>query len=167
MSFIMGLIKIVGGFAGALAIFLVINAASNGLFSNRGLEQPAYVVTAEDSAPAEPEVEMTFEERLAAADPKAGERVFKECKACHRIEEGVHMVGPSLHGVVGRAVASIGDFSYSSTLAGIEEVWTPEAINAFITNPKEFAPGTLMTYAGLRDAQDRADVIAYLEQAGS
>ncbi|ARE39400.1 Cytochrome c2 [Rhodovulum sp. P5] len=167
MSTIKALVKAIGAFAAALAVFLVLSMASDGLFSNRGLEEPAYVIAGKDDAPAEPEQNLTFEERLAMADPAAGERVFKECKTCHRIEEGVNMVGPSLYNVVGRPVASISGFKYSGALDGTAEVWTPEAIDAFITDPRGYAPGTAMSFQGLRKAQDRANVIAYLKQAGS
>jgi len=167
MAMIWGLAKLAGAFVGALVIFFIVSISSGALFSMRGLDEPSYVVTPEDDAAAAPEETQTFEERMAQADIKAGERVFKECRACHRVEEGMNAVGPSLYGVVGRDVASIADFSYSGALDGTGDVWTPEAINEFITNPKAYAPGTAMTFTGLKDPQDRANVIAYLESVGS
>ncbi|TCP44420.1 c-type cytochrome [Rhodovulum marinum] len=167
MSAILGFFKFVAAICIALAIFFVMNLAGGGLFTNRGLDEPAYVVLEnEDDQSAEPAEELSFAELLAAADPTAGERVFKECRACHRVEEGVNMVGPSLYNVVGRPVGSVDSFSYSDAFAGLDGEWTPERIDAFITNPREFAPGTAMTYAGLDDAEDRAAVIAYLQSIG-
>ncbi|MBK1636115.1 c-type cytochrome [Rhodovulum adriaticum] len=159
--------KLAATASAALVALVFINMAGKALYTKPELESPAYVILEEtddtETAAAEPEVELTFEELLAQADVDAGARVFKECRACHKVEEGVHAVGPSLYGVVGRAVASFDDFNYSGALDGTAEVWTPQAISEFITNPREYAPGTAMTYNGLRDAEDRANVIAYLQ----
>lgn len=165
---LMGFLKLVGGLAIGFGIFALVNLASDGLFKLRGLDEPAYIIAedddTEDAAPAE---EMSFEELLASADPQSGERIFRECQACHRVEEGVHMVGPSLYNVVGRTIGAVSDFNYSDAFAGLDGAWTPEKIDAFITAPRDYAPGTAMTYAGLDDAEDRADVIAYLETLGN
>ena len=75
----------------------------------------------------------------------------------------MHGVGPSLHGVVGRDIASVEDFSYSGALQDLEGDWTPEALNAFLENPRSYAPGTAMSYGGMRDVEDRAAMIAYLD----
>lgn len=166
---IMGFLKLGGGLALALALFYVASVASNALFTNRGLDAPAYAILEDETeAPAqEPQEELTFEDRLAAADATAGERVFKECRACHRIEEGAHAVGPSLYNVVGRAVATAEGYTYSGALDVAAEFWTPAEIDAFIAEPRAYAPGTAMTYNGLKDPQDRANVIAYLQSLGS
>lgn len=99
---------------------------------------------------------------LAAADLKAGEKVFKKCAACHKID-GKDAVGPHLNGVVDRPRASVAGFTYSDALKALAgENWTPEHIDAFITKPKDYAPGTKMTFPGLSKPADRANVIAYL-----
>lgn len=102
----------------------------------------------------------------AEGDAAAGEKVFNKCKACHMVgEDAKNRVGPVLNGIVGRAVAAVGDFKYSDTLAekgASGAVWTEEEINAFLTNPKDYAKGTKMAFAGLRKEEERADVIAYL-----
>ena len=98
-------------------------------------------------------------------EPAAGQKVFRKCMACHTVEPGVNRVGPSLHGVVGREIASVPDFGYSPPMqewAG-GRTWTPELLDTFLTDPRGTVAGTTMVFAGLRDAQDRADVIAYLE----
>ncbi|MBN2907575.1 MAG: cytochrome c family protein [Rhodobacteraceae bacterium] len=161
--------KLLGAFCGALLVFTLVRLAGAGLYSTPELAAPAYVILEEEGdtpTAEEPAEELTFEELLAAADPDAGQRTFKACAACHKVEEGVNAVGPSLYQVVGRGVAVIPDFKYSGALDGTGDVWTPEAINAFITNPKAYAPGTAMSYAGLKKAEDRANVIAYLQTLG-
>jgi cytochrome c len=101
---------------------------------------------------------------LAAATPDAGAKVFNKCKACHSIEQGgPNKVGPNLWNVVGGPKAHMEGFAYSTALAGMhDQKWTYENLNAFLTNPKEYVPGTKMTFAGLKDPEQRADVIRYL-----
>jgi cytochrome c2 len=100
---------------------------------------------------------------VAAADPAAGEKVFKKCQACHKLEEGANGVGPHLYGVVGRAVGSVDGFNYSGKLKAVAETWTADTLNEFLTKPRDYAPGTKMAFNGLRKEQDRANVIAYLD----
>ncbi|GAA0313065.1 c-type cytochrome [Rhodovulum strictum] len=166
MSALFAVLKAIAAVCLAGAIFYVMNLAASGLFTNPGLDQPAYVILPDD-APAAAAVEApSFEELMASADPARGERAFRDCQACHRVEEGVHAVGPSLYGVIGRDIASFDDFRYSAAFSGLEGVWTPERIDALITNPQGFARGTAMTYSGMRRASDRADLIAYLQTLG-
>jgi cytochrome c len=100
---------------------------------------------------------------LAQADPAAGEKAAKKCAACHSFEEGgPNKIGPALHNVVGRDVASVEGFSYSSALTDKKGVWDYGSLDAFLTNPKEFAPGTKMAFAGVKKNEERADLIAYL-----
>jgi len=103
---------------------------------------------------------------LADGDVAAGEKVFKKCAACHSIEEGgKNMVGPNLHGVVGRTTGSVEGFKYSEAMAKLGQeghVWTVEELNRYLENPKEAIPGNKMTFVGLKKEDDREDVIAYL-----
>jgi cytochrome c2 len=108
---------------------------------------------------------------LAPGDEVRGEVVFQKCYACHSVVPGeTGLTGPSLYGVVGRAVASAPDFEYSAALEGLPvqgyRVWTEDALDAYLRSPEDFAPGTAMTFVGLPDPGDRADVIAYLAAAG-
>jgi cytochrome c len=104
-----------------------------------------------------------FAQLLAAADPTEGERSAKICKACHTFEAGApNKIGPALHNVVGRDIASAPGFSYSSALQSKDGTWDYDQLNQFLTSPKEFAPGTKMAFAGLKKPEQRAAVIAYL-----
>ena len=104
-----------------------------------------------------------FAQLLAAADPAQGEHDAKICKACHNFEAGAgNKIGPDLHGVVGRKIASVEGFTYSSALQGKEGVWDYDKLNEFLTSPRAFAPGTKMTFVGLKKPEQRAAVIAYL-----
>ena len=102
---------------------------------------------------------------LEAGDPTHGKQVFAKCMACHSLEAGVNKVGPSLHGLIGRASASIDSFTYSDAMKSAHVNWTPEVLDQYLTNPKKMVPGTKMAFPGLPKDKDRADVISYLEQA--
>lgn len=99
-------------------------------------------------------------------DVARGQRVFMQCKTCHAVEPGVNRVGPSLHGVIGRESGTIPNFRYSKANLDSNVVWTEDVMFTYLENPRKFMPGTNMSYVGLRDAQQRADVIAYLKTQG-
>ena len=99
-----------------------------------------------------------------AADPDAGQAVFKtQCGICHSPVAGKNMVGPSLFGLIGRNSGTIEGFRYSAANKSADITWNAEVLDKYLTAPREVVPGTIMTYAGLKDATKRADVIAYLE----
>ena len=165
--------KVTGGVCGSFLVFLLGGWAAEGIYASgeHGEGEQAYVIEVaapEDAAPAEAVEEgPPFEELLAAADPAAGEATFgRACGGCHKVADGVNGSGPTLYGVVGRPVQAIADFSYSGALIAVNDVWSADHINLFITNPKEYAPGTKMSYPGMRSPEDRADVIAYLATIG-
>ena len=99
------------------------------------------------------------------ADPSKGERVFTKCKACHKVD-GTNATGPYLNGVVGRPVDAVEGYAYSGALEEVVDVWTPEHLQAFLENPRGYAPGTKMGFSGLPKIEDRANLIAYLESLG-
>jgi cytochrome c2 len=104
-----------------------------------------------------------FAAMVASADIEAGKQTFRQCSACHAVDPGRNMVGPSMHGVVGREIASVEGFRYSDALSGLEGDWTLEELSAWLENPRDYAPGNRMGYPGLKDEQDRANVIAYMD----
>ena len=106
-------------------------------------------------------------EPYVSANVDNGARIFRRCQACHKLEDGANGVGPHLYGVVGRDIASADGFNYSDALSGIDGAWTLDQLSAWIENPREFAPGNRMGFAGLKDEQDRADLMAYLQTIGN
>ena len=164
----MTLTKIVGGFCGTFLVFLLGGWVAESIYhgGGHGEGEQAYVIEVPDSAGAEEavaEVEVPFAEVFAMADASAGEGVFRNCRACHSLEPGQNGTGPTLYGVVGRAVDAVEGYSYSGALEQVADVWDPEHLNGFLENPREYAPGTKMAFNGLRSVEDRANLIAYLD----
>lgn len=165
----MELTKIVGAACGSLLIFLLIGFFSEGIYAvDRGAESYVIEVAEGEGGGEDAGGEaIDVEALMAAADPGAGGTIWRRCAACHSIEEGVNQAGPSLAGVVGRDIASIDGFNYSSALTSLEGAWDYEHLFGFLKNPREYAPGTTMNFAGLASPEDRANIIAYLESGGS
>ena len=117
------------------------------------------------AAPA-PEPPLDLATRLARADVARGERTVRKCMVCHTIGKGEPArIGPNLWGVVGRPVAKAAGFSYSDEMKKHSEktaTWVPGELDIFLTKPNDRVPGTRMTFPGLPDQQERADLIAYL-----
>jgi cytochrome c len=101
----------------------------------------------------------------ADGDAARGEKKFEECATCHSVMQGQNGVGPSLHGLFGRKAASLADFRYSGPMKRSGITWTAKTLEEFIADPQKLVVGNRMPYAGLPDAGDRADLIAYLEKA--
>jgi cytochrome c len=99
-------------------------------------------------------------------DPEKGRRIFTQCQACHNVAEGKNGAGPSLYKIVGRTAGQVAGFKYSKANSESGIVWTEEVMFEYLENPRKYLPGTNMSFAGLSKPQDRADVIAYLKQAG-
>jgi cytochrome c len=106
---------------------------------------------------------------VARADPRRGERVFQRCYACHSVVAGEGgLPGPNLRGVLGRGAGTLPGFRFSPVMvdAGARGlVWTRATLDAFLADPERVVPGTEMAMPGLPDAEDRRDVIDYLERA--
>ncbi|WP_413717943.1 c-type cytochrome [Silicimonas sp. MF1-12-2] len=104
-----------------------------------------------------------IDDRLEAASASSGESLFRQCKACHTIEkDGANRTGPNLYGVVGSKIGAVDGFRYSSALSEADGDWTPEQLDAFLADPRGTFRGTRMSYRGLSDPQQRADLILYL-----
>ena len=105
---------------------------------------------------------------LATADIAKGEAIFKKCVACHTIASGgANGIGPNLYATLGKPLASHAGFAYSDALKSKGGTWTFEAMNEWLANPKKYAPGNKMTFAGLGNPEERAAVLLYLNSQGS
>ena len=107
--------------------------------------------------------EQPIEVYLASADPAKGQQVFNKCAACHNAEKGgANQLGPNLWDVIGEPIGQGKGFAFSDALSKKGGTWNWDNLSQWLTSPKAFAPGTKMTFAGLSNPQDRADVIAFL-----
>lgn len=106
---------------------------------------------------------------LAAATPAAGEALFAKCKACHTVDQGgANGIGPNLYGTVGEPIGKgKAGYAFSGDLAGHGGNWDFANLDAWLTSPKKFASGTKMSFAGLSKAEDRANIIVYMNSMGS
>jgi len=100
-----------------------------------------------------------------AADSGRGEKLFVECASCHSIEKGVDGVGPSLFGLFQRKAGEVADFRYSPALKRSGITWTAQMLDRYLADPQKSVPGNRMPYSGMPDANERADLIAYLQKA--
>jgi cytochrome c len=101
----------------------------------------------------------------AEGDAARGEAQFKECAACRKLAAGANEVGPSLHGIFSRKAGELADFRYSPAMKRSGITWTPETLDKYLADPQAFIPGNRMPYAGMANATDRADLVAYLQKA--
>jgi cytochrome c len=104
-----------------------------------------------------------FAQAMPAGNAANGAKVFAQCKACHVTDKGVNRVGPSLHGIVGRKAGTVAGFNYSTANKNSGVTWDDKTLFVYLENPRKFMPGTKMAFAGLKQPQQRADVIAYLK----
>ncbi|MFV0245989.1 MAG: c-type cytochrome [Qingshengfaniella sp.] len=164
----MTMTKTVGALCGSLLVFLLGGWLGTALYTTggghgEGAEQAYVIETLDVGGGGEAEEQVDFNELVATASAASGERVFNKCKACHKLD-GTNTTGPHLDGVVNRQKAAVGGFAYSDVMNGMSgDVWTLDNLNHFLESPRSYAPGTKMSFAGLKKVQDRADLVAYLE----
>ena len=159
--------KIAASICGALLVLLLGKWAAEELYHVDGHGDQAYVIDTGAEEEAEEAVEVAFADIYEVADAGAGARIFRQCSACHKLEDGANGTGPHLYNVVGRDVGSVADYgAYSGALTEVAQVWDPETLNAFLENPSKYAPGTSMAYRGVKKVEDRANLIAYLASTG-
>ncbi|MEM6972403.1 MAG: cytochrome c family protein [Pseudomonadota bacterium] len=170
----MTLNKVAAAFLGALLMFLLF-----GFFSEQAVrgtkhhdEVLAYALDigalsgGEEDVAEEVVEEIDYSAMLASADIDNGKSIFRACAACHKVQDGANAVGPHLWGVVGRGIGAVDGFNYSGALADKGGEWNFENLAGFLANPKEWAPGTRMSYSGLKDPKDRVDLISWLNVEG-
>ncbi len=110
---------------------------------------------------------MAAQAQDAAGDAAKGKQVFAKCQACHSLDAGTNKLGPSLHGVIGRASGAIDGFRYSDAMKNAHLTWDDATLDKYLANPKTLVPGTKMVFPGLPKEEDRLAVIAYLKEAGA
>lgn len=151
----------------AMLVLLFGQWAAEEMYHVESHGEQAYVIDTGEEEAADDVVEVAFADVFAAADAGAGAKVWRQCSACHKLEQGANGTGPYLYGVVGRDVGVAEGFgAYSGALGEVAQVWDPETLNAFLENPGDYAPGTSMAYRGIKDVEDRANLIAYLQTNG-
>ena len=160
--------KIFGAGCAALLAFVGFGQLGSAVVSVEQLDEPAFIVEIDEEEGAD-DVEvverMPIGQLMAMANIDDGAKVFRKCSACHKVEEGAaNGVGPALYGIVGRDIGSVDGYSYSNVLAEMDGQWDFAALDGFLEAPKVWAPGTKMGFAGLSKAEDRASVIAWLNE---
>ncbi len=159
--------KVVGSILTAGLIAMVAGFIADLAYHPKMLDKPAYAIggnapaaTTTAAAPAGPEPIVGL---LASADAAAGEKSFKKCKACHGFKKGgPNKVGPNLWNVVGGSRAAVAGFKYSAAIKDMGGKWGFADLNAFLYKPKAFMKGTKMSFAGMKKAQDRANLVRFL-----
>jgi cytochrome c len=161
--------KVAGAVLGVLLFAMSIHLLSGVLIHGKKPVVPGYDLPApqeETAAAAGAGAQAAAEPLpvlLAKADVGKGQASAKKCAACHTFEKGgPNKVGPNLYGVVGAPKARVAGFNYSGPLKGKGGEWTYEELNAFVQNPKAHIPGTIMAFAGIPQAGERADLLTYL-----
>lgn len=148
-------------FAGIVALGSTIVAGE--VFHSERPETMGYPIEGVEVEGEGGEAEQPIEFYLASADAAKGADVFKKCQACHTVDQGApNGLGPNLWATIGKPHAHVPGFAYSDALKSVPGVWDWTSMSEWLANPKKYAPGTKMTFAGLSNPQDRANVIAFL-----
>lgn len=166
--------KVACAILAVLTFALGLSIFSSELFKPRRPAQPAFAVAEPEPAggaaqqQAAAPAAINVAEVMGQADAARGQQAFRQCQSCHAAEEaGGNRQGPNLHGVVGRQIGAVQGFNYSRALQAARtenKTWGYEDLLRFIENPRGYAPGTSMAFAGVRRSAERADIVAYLRQ---
>jgi cytochrome c len=159
---------IAGWVLGAGIVALGASLVTGEVFKGERPEKMGYPIEGVEVESEGEEAEQPIAFFLASADPAQGAQQFNKCTACHTINQGgAAGLGPNLWGIIGQPIASQPGFAYSDALKGVGGTWTWETMSEWIKSPRNFAPGTKMTFAGISDPQDRANLLVYLNAQGS
>jgi len=165
--------KIIVSIVFAIILVLGINKITDVIFYVEKPEKSAYqvesITTVASSNTTETSSVSSDSENImalfASTNAAEGAKVFKKCAACHSIvENGANKIGPALWGVLGRAAGSLQDYKYSKAMAAYGKNWSFDEMNGFLIKPKDWIKGTKMSFAGLKNAKERAAVILYMNE---
>ena len=165
--------KIIASIVLAVILILGINKIADTIFYVEKPEKSAYQVASVTNVDSTTSAETNSASSesgdimalFASTSAAEGAKVFKKCAACHSINEGgSNKIGPALWGVLGRSVGSVPDYKYSKAMASYGKNWSFEEMNGFLIKPKDWIKGTKMSFAGLKDAKERAAVILYMNE---
>lgn len=163
--------KIVGAILGSVLLIFGVGTMADVIYATHTPETAAYIVegaeeTGGQETAAEEPAEVPISQMIASADASKGQAQMKKCSACHTWDKGgKNKIGPNLHGVLGRAAGSVEGFKYSSAMqaqAGEIGVWSYDNLGEFLAAPKKYLKGTSMAFAGIKRANQRADLIMFL-----
>jgi len=155
---------------GAMIVALGGAVVSAEYFSADRPEKMGYVVEGVEAVASEggEAAQVAIATLLPTADVAKGAEVFKKCASCHSINAGgANGTGPNIHGILGKPHAAVAGFAYSEALKAKAGPWTFDEMDAWLLNPRKYAAGTKMSFAGLSKPEDRANVIAYMNSQGS
>lgn len=162
--------KVLGALLGAIFVVFSVSLVADAIFAPHPPATQGFAIEVSEEVAGGPAEDVpsgpSALELIATADAAAGEAAFRRCTACHTAEEGgANRVGPNLWDIVNRPVAGVPGFAYSAGMQAFAEggtVWDYEHLSGFLVNPRGYVPGTSMSFAGIRDPQEEANLIAYL-----
>ena len=163
--------KIIVSIVLALVLILGINKMTDTIYFVKKPEKSVYTVDSSTTSSVSSETgsndenDVTIMAMFASTSSAEGVKVFKKCAACHSITKGGgNKIGPALWGVIGRTAGSVSDYKYSKAMAAYAKPWSFEEMNGFLIKPKDWVKGTKMSFAGIKNAKERAAVILYMNE---
>ncbi len=158
--------KIAGAILGTALALFGLKEIAHIIYHPHGLDEPAFLIDLPDGPGPGPDVvegPVDFGALLAVADISAGEKVARKCVSCHTFDQGGNtMTGPNLYDIFGRVAGGVEGFSYSNAMVEYGKEWGFQNMYEYLESPRNYVPGTAMSFAGLRKQSDRINIVAYM-----